>query len=182
MRYASRTGPGAFSTAVLLVAVASLLLSIPLHGPLEAQEQEVGEAGAAPATDYAASSRGTRWLEASSGLRIKMLVEASNLGSGQVELGEITFPANAEREPAPHRHDSIEIFYVLSGVLGHEVDGTTHRLEPGMVGIVRPEDEVVHRVLSEGPVRALVVWAPGGEADRLARFLEERPVSGDGEP
>lgn len=56
---------------------------------------------------------------------------------------------------------------MLSGVLEHEVNGQSHRLEPGMVGIVRPEDTVAHRVLSDEPVTTLVIWAPAGE---LARF------------
>jgi hypothetical protein len=45
-----------------------------------------------------------------------------------------------------------------------------------MVGIVRPGDSVSHRVVSEEPVRALVIWAPGGEVERLARFFEQRPI------
>jgi hypothetical protein len=56
------------------------------------------------------------------------------------------------------------------------VNGASHILEPGMVGIVRPGDTVAHGVSSEEPVRALVIWAPGGEADRIAPYFEQRPV------
>ena len=45
-----------------------------------------------------------------------------------------------------------------------------------MVGIVRPGDVVVHRVISDVPVKALVIWAPGGEADRIAGNFHQRPV------
>ena len=37
-----------------------------------------------------------------------------------------------------------------------------------MAGVVKPGDEGMHRVLSDGPVKALVLWVPGGESDRIA--------------
>jgi quercetin dioxygenase-like cupin family protein len=101
-----------------------------------------------------------------SGLSIKVLLESSNFGGSDVEIAEITFP------PAPnaasHQHASSEIFYVLSGELDHVVNDTTHTLQPGMVGVVRPGDRVAHRVRATEPVRALVIWVPGGEVERLA--------------
>lgn len=75
-----------------------------------------------------------------------------------------------------HLHESIEIFYILSGEFDHVVNGRSHVLTPGMVGIVRPGDRVLHRVLSNQPVRAIVVWSPGGEAGRIARFFRQHPV------
>ena len=60
--------------------------------------------------------------------------------------------------------------------LDHIVNDMSHVLEPGMVGIVRPGDTVVHRVVSDVPVKALVIWAPGGEADRIAGNFRQRPV------
>lgn len=126
---------------------------------------------------YQAATAGTRILEAESGLSIKMLVEASNLGGNEVEIGEITFPAGAGTQPnRGHLHQSTEIFYILSGRFDHIVNGQSYVLEPGMVGIVRPGDRVVHRVLSDEPVKALVIWAPGGEAARIARFLTSKPI------
>ncbi len=116
---------------------------------------------------YEAAPAPTRVLEGRNGLSIRILVEAASLGGGEVEIGEITFPPG----PTPtrgHRHGAIEIFYVLEGELEHIVNGTSHRLSPGMVGIVRPGDEVIHGVASPGPVRALVIWAPGGEVERIA--------------
>lgn len=62
-----------------------------------------------------------------------------------------------------HRHTAIEIFCVIEGVLGHVVNGEEHRIEPGRVGVVKPGDEVVHRVVGSSPVRALVIqrsWTP----------------------
>jgi quercetin dioxygenase-like cupin family protein len=151
------------------VLVAALgLLALPC---LDASAQT--DAGA-----YTRSSEGTRWLEGRNGFAIKMLVEASNLGGSEVEIGEITFPVGAGQTGGGHRHSRVEIFYVLEGELDHVVNGQSHVLSPGMVGVVRPGDEVVHRVTSQVPVRALVIWAPGGEVDRIAPNLRERPIGG----
>jgi quercetin dioxygenase-like cupin family protein len=126
---------------------------------------------------YSAASSGTRWLESPSGLTVKVLVEQSNLQGTEVEVGEITFPAGYKKSPA-HKHAHVEIFYVLSGKLGHEVNGQRHVIEPGMVGIVRPGDHVVHSVESDEPVRGLVIWTPGGEADALVKagVFKSRPI------
>lgn len=118
--------------------------------------------------EYSISTSGTRWLESRSGTKVKMLVEQSNSGGTEVEVGEITFPAGYGKSP-PHRHGSVEIFYVVSGKLGHIVNGEKHVIEPGMAGIVRPGDTVVHSLESDEPVRALVIWTPVGEADALVK-------------
>lgn len=115
---------------------------------------------------YDAASHGVARMDGPGGVKIKLLVDKSNLGGGEFELGEITFPAT-NKKGIPHRHGQVELFYVLSGRLGHTVNGELHVIEPGMVGIVRPEDTVAHSVESDEPVRALVIWAPGGEAERM---------------
>ncbi|MCZ6643099.1 MAG: cupin domain-containing protein [Gammaproteobacteria bacterium] len=135
-----------------------------------------GVLGQAATVDYSKSSTGTR--EFSSGaLAIKILVEAQNLGSSEVEVGEITLPGNYAG--GPHRHGAIEIFYVLEGTMEHVVNDVAHRLTAGMVGIVRPEDRVTHNVIGDTPVKAVVVWAPGGEVDRIrGAFPNERVFDG----
>lgn len=62
----------------------------------------------------------------------------------------------------------MDIFYVVEGTSGHVVNGEEFRIEPGMVGVVKPGDEVIHRVLGDAPVKALMIWLPGGEANRIA--------------
>lgn len=47
-----------------------------------------------------------------------------------------------------------------------------------MVGVVKPTDTVLHRVLSDVPVKALVIWVPGGEADRIAPPDRWRRIAG----
>lgn len=128
----------------------------------------------AGAQEYDKASSGTRVLRADSGLVIKMLLEAANLGGDELEIGEITFPAGSQG--GGHAHGAMEIFYVLSGTLEHVVEGESHLLEPGMVGVVRRGDEVAHRVPGDEPCRALVIWVPGGEAERLARHFEVEPL------
>jgi len=126
---------------------------------------------AAQTPPYEIAGDGLRVLETPGGTTIRMLVEASNLGGDEVEIGEITFPPGTRT--AGHSHGSTEVFYVISGELEHIVNGRRATIRPGMVGIVRPGDDVVHEVPGDEPVVALVVWAPGGEADRLG--FESRP-------
>ena len=126
---------------------------------------------------YAIATSCTRWLDGPGGVKIKMLVEHSTLGGDEVEIGEITFPAGYKKSPR-HRHGQVEIFYVRSGRLGHEVNGVKKVIESGMVGIVRPGDRVVHSVESDEPVHALVIWTPRGEAEALinAGIFKARPI------
>ncbi|MDH5805801.1 MAG: cupin domain-containing protein [Gemmatimonadota bacterium] len=157
---------------IVRAALGLLLLSLasaaaPTPAPGQAREQT-----------YETSSNGTRRFESASGLSITMLVERANLGGREVEVGEIIFPVGSGSSGAGgHAHGAVEIFYVLEGALNHIVNGEATMLTAGMVGIVRPGDEVVHQVTSDIPVRALVIWAPGGEADRLASLFTEIPLS-----
>ncbi|GBD32679.1 hypothetical protein HRbin33_01653 [bacterium HR33] len=128
---------------------------------------------------YSPVSGGTRCLGREGGIQIRVLVEAGTLGGSEAELAEVVFPVAGDRDVAPHTHGRVEVIYLLSGEIDHVVEGRTHRLRPGMVGIVRPGERVVHRVVSSEPARALIVWAPAGEADRIASRLGERPLPPD---
>lgn len=102
------------------------------------------------------------------GFELRVLLDASNLGSGEIELAELFFPAGTDS--GDHPHGVVEIFYVLSGELEHIVNGESKLLKPGMVGFVRPPDMVRHRTASD--TRALVIWVPGGEAQRIVPRLK----------
>jgi mannose-6-phosphate isomerase-like protein (cupin superfamily) len=118
-------------------------------------------------TPYEAAGNGTRQLVVGP-VAIKMLLESSNLGRSDIEVGELTLPANFDPGPgAGHAHMSLEIFYVVDGILGHEVNGKLFTLNPGDIGFVKPGDTIRHSVLSDSPLKALIIWVPGGEADRL---------------
>lgn len=154
--------------------IRSLLTACVIAGSLVAQPRTArahGDEGhahaAATGIDYAAKSTGTRLLTAGP-VSIKILADAANLGRGDIEVGELLLPPEAAASP-PHQHGSLEIFYVVDGVLGHDVNGVQHRLEPGEVGIVKPGDTVIHTVLSKTAVKAVVIWVPGGEADNLIK-------------
>lgn len=133
-----------------------------------------GTAAVAQEAAYDPATSGLRMFQGGGGFSLKMLVDESNLGGSALEIGEIVFPAGSRG--GEHRHASTEIFYILDGVLEHTVNGEAHELVPGMVGIVRAGDRVVHHVTSDVPVRALVVWTPAGEAGRIAGGLKEVPL------
>ena len=140
---------GGYGAAMVLAAISLTMFS----------------AAPAQSADYAARSAGTQLLE-KNGVFIKMLVDATNLGGTELDIAEITIPV-AYGQGGDHHHGSMEIFYILSGTLGHTVNGERHVLTPGTIGIVRPEDSVAHSVESDEPVKALVIWVPGGESSRL---------------
>ncbi len=139
-----------------------------------ANESEI-ESGAMQATTYARASSGTRkfqWdTETGSGW-IKVLVEEANLGFAGAEVIEIFFPPGHKGQS--HFHE-FEILYVIEGELGHIVNGELHVLTPGMVGIVRYPQEVVHKTLSVDGVRVLVIWPLGNEVKGL-QGMKETPI------
>jgi len=150
------------------VATFSLIMTATCVCAIVAQAQDT--------TSYRRSSSGTRVLENDAGTSIRILVERSVLGDSTIEIAEATLPVGAGAGTASHRHGSAEMIYVISGELDHVVNGTAHRLTPGMVGIVKPSDTVIHRVVGQTPVKVLLIWAPGGEVDRLAQRFRQRPL------
>ncbi|HAJ76800.1 MAG: cupin domain-containing protein [Gammaproteobacteria bacterium] len=92
----------------------------------------------------------------------RVLVDVANLGGEETRIAELTFSPDYEGQA--HVHDAIEIFYVLSGHFGHNVNGVAGVLEPGEVGICRPGDTIIHSVEGEEPAVVLTIWLPGGAA------------------
>lgn len=131
---------------------------------------------AAQDSTYRRSSSGTRILENDAGTSIKVLVENVVVPGAGVEIAEATLPVGSGAGPASHRHGVLEMIYVISGELDHVVNGEAHRLTAGMVGIVKPADTVIHRVVGQTPVKMLLIWAPGGEVERLAQRFRVRPI------
>lgn len=164
---------------LLIIVVTGLHASA--SSPLEMKASDPQGDPTDAATGYSKATSGGELLRFDSGLAIRVLVDASTLGGDEVEVAVATFPAdNGGNHPRPHRHGSVELFYILSGRMDHVVNGVSHVLEPGMVGIVRPGDLVIHRVLSTTPVKALVIWAPGGELGRIRKALEKNRSEGGG--
>jgi len=128
-------------------------------------------------SSYETATNGSRYLEFGGGaFSFKILVEEANLGGKEVEIAETSFAPGYNGRG--HAHGSVEIFYVLSGEFEHTVNGDATLLTPGMIGIVRPGDEVIHRVPSEDtPARVLIIWAPGGEVERALGGATERAIN-----
>ena len=122
---------------------------------------------------WAQSGANGRTYVSPGGDRLTILLDRESLGTSDVEVGELTFPAGTDSQD--HVHGSTEIFYVLSGELEHIVNGKSIVLKPGMVGFVKPPDLVRHKVGSSGPAKAVVIWAPGGEAARVVSNWRREP-------
>ncbi len=100
------------------------------------------------------------------GSRLDVLFDGPTMGA-DVDVARLTFPPGTNS--GGHKHGVTEIFYVLEGTLEHVVNGESHILTKGMLGYVKPPDTVNHIVDANGPpAETLVIWAPGGEAARLA--------------
>jgi quercetin dioxygenase-like cupin family protein len=133
------------------------LLALALASSLHAQAAE----------NYKKSTSGVRDFMIGA-TAVKVLIDSATLGGGEVELARLTFPPNPTAAPRNHVHGRVEILYVLSGQLDHIVNGVSHMLKAGEAGIVRPGDQVAHRVPGPDSAKVLVIWAPGGELSRLA--------------
>ena len=117
--------------------------------------------GFAQEIEYRAiTSEALRESPAGSGIGFKILVDAANLGSAETRIAELTFPVGYAGPS--HQHEAIEIFYVLSGRFGHNVNGDDGVLEVGDVGIVKPGDPIIHSVIGNEPAVVLTIWLPGG--------------------
>jgi quercetin dioxygenase-like cupin family protein len=103
--------------------------------------------------------------QSASGTKLRMLMDQEMMRGTELEIGEITFAPNADS--GEHVHGATETFYVLEGELEHVVNGASIKLKAGMIGTVRPPDKVRHKTGPAG-ARALVMWAPVGEAARIA--------------
>ncbi|HVQ32065.1 MAG TPA: cupin domain-containing protein [Vicinamibacteria bacterium] len=104
-------------------------------------------------------------LTSPSGTELRVLVDAKSLGGGEVEVVELTFKPNSDS--GAHHHAVTETFYVLEGEMEQVINGKPVRLGPGMVASIRSTDQVRHRSGPNG-AKVLVIWAPGGEIERVA--------------
>jgi len=105
-----------------------------------------------------------RVFMSSGGTALRVLVDAKSLGGNEVEVAELTFPANSDS--GDHRHAVTETFFVLEGQLEQVVNGKPVALGPGGIVSIRSTDQVRHKSGPNG-AKVLVIWAPGGEIDRV---------------
>jgi len=95
---------------------------------------------------------------------VKVLLEEANFRDAEIEIAEMYFPPGYQ--DTAHMHE-LELLFVLEGRLDHIVNGESHILRPGMLGIVREPDLVVHRADSDNGARVLVIWPYGKEVQAL---------------
>jgi quercetin dioxygenase-like cupin family protein len=146
---------------LLTVPCALALLTLPYAAAPVPAGESAAQSHYAYATDGVLEERlpGESW---------RVLLDESNLGGQELEMVELTLKAGTN--VASHTHQALEIIYVLSGSFGHEVNGHSYLLKPGMVGVVRPGDHVRHFVPKEQDAKVLLVWAPAGEARRIIDY------------
>jgi quercetin dioxygenase-like cupin family protein len=107
------------------------------------------------------------------GTLLDVLFDGPTMGA-DVDVGQLTFPPGTNS--GDHSHGVTEIFYILEGTLEHVVNGESHMLTKGMLGYVQPPDVVNHIVDPDGPpAKALVIWAPGGEAAKIGERWQRTP-------
>ena len=118
-------------------------------------------------SSYEKESTGTRrleWDDVNDIGWIKIMLEQANLLEAGVEVAEIYFPPGYQ--DVAHMHE-LELLYVLEGELDHIVNGVSHILKPGMLGMVKEPDLVVHRSHSDDGVKVLAIWPYGNEIRAL---------------
>jgi quercetin dioxygenase-like cupin family protein len=124
-------------------------------------------AGAAAQPSYTYATNGILdGIRNPGGTTWKLVLNESILGGNELDLAEVTLPSGSATPS--HTHAPLEVLYVLSGIYDHEVNGKRYRLSPGMVGIVRPGDQVRHIATNGTDVKLLVIWIPAGNTERFA--------------
>jgi quercetin dioxygenase-like cupin family protein len=96
---------------------------------------------------------------------IRVVIDHQLGGTADVTVAELVIPPGVD--VPDHIHQSTEIFYILSGELEQTSDGKVEKLTAGMACLVPANSTTHHKVTSKEPVRALVIWAPGGEEKRI---------------
>jgi quercetin dioxygenase-like cupin family protein len=123
----------------------------------------VGAAFAAGRASTQAQTAGKTFVSPG-GTQLRVVVDAGVLNGSEVEVAELTFPANSDS--GDHRHAVTETFYLLEGEFEQVVNGKPVRLTPGMAVSIRSTDQVRHKSGPKG-ARVLAIWAPGGEIGRI---------------
>ena len=103
---------------------------------------------------------------------IRVVIDEKLGGTKEVSVAELEIPPGVD--VPDHIHQSTEIFYVLSGELEQTSEGKVRKLTAGMAALVPANTTTHHKVTSKEPVRALVIWAPGGEEQRIVERWEKK--------
>jgi quercetin dioxygenase-like cupin family protein len=114
----------------------------------------------------------TTYIDPASKSELRIVIDQYLGGTTAVSVAELVIPAGVD--VPDHIHQSAEIFYVLSGELEQTSEGKVQKLTAGMACFVPPNTTTHHKVTSKEPVRALVIWAPGGEEKRIVEGWQKK--------
>ena len=103
---------------------------------------------------------------------IRVVIDQQLGGTSDVTVAELVIPPGVD--VPDHVHQSTEIFYILSGELEQTSEGKVQKLTAGMSCLVPANTTTHHKVTSKEPVRALVIWAPGGEEKRIVERWQKK--------
>jgi quercetin dioxygenase-like cupin family protein len=112
------------------------------------------------------------YVDPASKSTIRVVINEQLGGTKEVSIAELEIPPGVD--VPDHVHQSTEIFYILSGELEQTSEGKVQKLTAGMAALVPANTTTHHKVTSKEPVRALVIWAPGGEEQRIVQDWQKK--------
>ena len=73
----------------------------------------------------------------------------------------------------PHRHEYIEIFYVIDGTAEHHINKKTHVLKAGDLYIIRPNDFHQFKAIETSPLLHRNFFVKLSEFQRICDFISD---------
>jgi quercetin dioxygenase-like cupin family protein len=114
----------------------------------------------------------TTYIEPASKSELRVVIDQHLGGTKDVTVADLIIPPGVD--VPDHIHQSTEIFYILSGELEQTSEGKVQKLTAGMACLVPANTTTHHKVTSKEPVHALVIWAPGGEEQRVVEGWQKK--------
>ena len=114
----------------------------------------------------------TTYVEPASKSELRVVIDQHLGGTKDVTVADLVIPPGVD--VPDHVHKSTEIFYIISGELEQTSEGKVQKLTAGMACLVPANTTTHHKVTSKEPVHALVIWAPGGEEQRVVEGWQKK--------
>jgi quercetin dioxygenase-like cupin family protein len=114
----------------------------------------------------------TTYIEPASKSELRVVIDQHLGGTKDVTVADLVIPPGVD--VPDHIHKSTEIFYIISGELEQTSEGKVQKLTAGMACLVPANTTTHHKVTSKEPVHALVIWAPGGEEQRVVEGWQKK--------
>ncbi|HEV8716673.1 MAG TPA: cupin domain-containing protein [Candidatus Binatia bacterium] len=114
----------------------------------------------------------TTYIDPVSKSELRVVIDQHLGGTKDVTVADLVIPPGVD--VPDHVHQSTEIFYILSGELEQTSEGKVQKLTAGMACLVPANTTTHHKVTSKEPVHAVVIWAPGGEEQRVIEGWQKK--------